>query len=156
MPNINVSKSWWNNRSAVQKEIIKDTLDDLRIGEPAEFKWGNGTYFVWDDERLTLRRIARFGNALANAANMIPIVKDVPLTEMVDVQVEDWEWEFGQNQIGDVVRTRKMLGTFHTEQEERSLGDPYDLVMKAQGGPAGFKARASLPAGAVPVAVEEE
>ena len=152
MPVLYVSKSWWNARSAKQKEIIKDTLDDLRIGDPAQYKVGAATYFVWDDSRLTLARVARISNTLLNAANMEPVVKDVPLTHMVDVQVEDWEWEFVTDEWGDTRRFRKMLGTFHTEQVEEALGDPYDLVMKAQGGPSGFKAIGQLPAGAVPVA----
>ena len=109
------------------------------------------------DSRGRVDRVAGRAAIKEFVQSNIVLPRDIAYTHLVDVQVEDWEWRDGvwtdDEGTDHPYRYRFYLGTFHTEQVEEPLGDPYDLTMAAQGAPGWIGARESIPGGLSPVEV---
>ena len=146
MAAIAIRKNAYDNASAGQKSVLRLVLQKLELGTPAVYENGSGVqFYVFDDSRITLNDVKWVGwivRVLANIEDVEAVeVRDIPLTETVQVQVPERVWQeipvLDENgdPTGDTTFGWVETGNLIWVDLEQPLGDPYDLVLSAQGAP---------------------
>ena len=177
-----IRKSAWEAGTAGQRAAMRFAARQVELGQPALYQQANGTeWFVSSDSRMTLLDVAILGTVAAGLAtfpdwtppadkalareqvydfvkNNIVAPRNVALTEIVQVEVPVRIQVEVFDENGDPFDPPVLVWQNHpTDTQlidvEQSLGDPYDLVLAAQGAPSWIAARESIPAGLSPVEV---
>ena len=143
MAAIAIRKNAYDNASVGQRTVLRLVLQKLELGQPAVYSNPGGTeYYIFDDGRITLNDVKWLGwivTVLANIADIEAVeVKDIPLTEIVQVevpvriQVEVDVTDENGDPTGETVLVWQDHPTdTQLVDQEQPLGDPYQLVLSA-------------------------
>ena len=152
-----------------RKWAIKFLVGAFELGTPALYEQPNGdVWYVFSDQAVNPRFVEKFFWMLTK---LVPNVTDTParagadyqVTETVQVEVpERVQVEVPVlDENGDPTGETVLVWQDHPTNTvlvdvEQSLGDPLELAADANGAPAWFSARESIPDGLSPVGDEEE
>ena len=129
---IAVRQSAWAALNATQKAVVRWTMRQLRLGEPAVYLNGTIPWLICDDARIDLDDLAVFGCVAANLS-LLADQQNLPEGDALRQQVRDFV-------ASRIVWPANIPGLADS-------ADPWQAVLTAQGAPASVRAAAGVPSG---------